>query len=51
MSAHAAHVPPRLEAAWAELVSRGGLSDQKNQEGYFCYNRKTKRDVAGTPIL
>ena len=34
-SAHAAHVPDRLQAAWAEWVRRGGLSDQKNQEGYF----------------
>ena len=28
-SAHAAHVPAWLQAMWAELASRGGLSDQK----------------------
>ena len=35
MSAHAAHVPARLQAAWAELVCRGGLSDQKIKKGTF----------------
>ena len=34
-SAHAAHVPARLQAAWAELVRRGGLSDQKIKKGTF----------------
>ena len=35
-SAHAAHVPARLQATWAELAHRGSVSDQKNLEGYFC---------------
>ena len=34
-SAHAAHVPAWLQAAWAELVRRGGLSDQKIKKGTF----------------
>ena len=34
-SAHAAHVPALLQAAWAELVRRGGLSDQKIMKGTF----------------
>ena len=37
MSAHVAHVPAWLQAAsvWAELVGRGGLSDQKIKKGTF----------------
>ena len=31
-SAHVAHVPAWLQAAWAELVRRGGLSDQKMEK-------------------
>ena len=34
-SAHAAHVPARLQATWAELARRGGLSDQKIKKGTF----------------
>ena len=34
-SAHAAYVPARLQAAWAKLVRRGGLSDQKIKKGTF----------------
>ena len=34
-SAHAAHVLARLQSAWAELVRRGGLSDQKIKKGTF----------------
>ena len=34
-TAQAAHVPARLQAAWAELVGRGGLSDQKIKKGTF----------------
>ena len=57
MSAHAAHVPARLQAAWAELVRRGGLSDQKIKKGTFLRIEKLSfrespvkiRDVAGTP--
>ena len=56
-SAHAAHVPARLQAAWAELVRRGGLSDQKIKKGTFLSIEKLSfwespvkiRDVAGTP--
>ena len=56
-SAHAAHVPARLQAAWAELVRRGGLSDQKIKKGTFLRIEKLSfwespvkiRDVAGTP--
>ena len=35
MSAHSAHVLARQQAAWAELVRRGGLSDQKIKKGTF----------------
>ena len=56
-SAHAAHVPARLQAAWAELVRRGGLSDQNIKKGTFLRIEKLSfwespvkiRDVAGTP--
>ena len=34
-SAHAAHVPARLQATWAEFARRGGLSDQKIKKGTF----------------
>ena len=57
-SAHAAHVPAQLQAAWAELVRWGGLSDQKIKKGTFLRIEKLSfwespvkiRDVAGTPI-
>ena len=56
-SAHAAHVPARLQATWAELVRRGGLSDQKIKKGTFLRIEKLSFwesalkicDVAGTP--
>ena len=34
-SAHTAHVPARLQAAGAELVRQGGLSNQKIKKGTF----------------
>ena len=54
-----AHVPARLQAAWAELVRWGGLSDQKIKKGTFLRIEKLSfwesavkiRDVAGTPKL
>ena len=59
MSAHAAHVPAWLQAAsvWAELVGRGGLSDQKIKKSTYLRIEKLNfwespvkiRDVAGTP--
>ena len=56
-SAHAAHVPAQLQAAWAELVRQGGLSDQKIKKGTFFRVEKLSFwessakicDVAGTP--
>ena len=56
-SAHAAHVLALLQAAWAELVCRGGLPDQKIKKGTFLRIEKLSfrespvkiRDVAGTP--
>ena len=58
-SAHAAHVLARLQAVWAELVRRGGLSDQKIKKGTFPRIKKLSFwespvkicDVAGTPTL
>ena len=58
-SAHASHVPARLQAEWAELVRQGGLSDQKINKGTFLRIEKLSfwespvkiRDVAGTPTL
>ena len=34
-SAHAAHLPDRLQATWAELARQRGLSDQKMIKGTF----------------
>ena len=35
-SAHAGHVPARLQATWAEFAARReGLSDQKIKKGIF----------------
>ena len=56
-SAHAAHVLARLQAARAELVRRGGLSDQKIKKGTFLRIEKLSfwqspdkiSDIAGTP--
>ena len=56
-SAHAAHVPARLQAAWAELVRRLGVSNfEKNYIFGILMKNCTKyqsaikiRDVAGTP--
>ena len=58
-SAHAAHVPARLQAAWAELVRRLGVSNfEKNYIFGILMKNCTKyqsaikiRDVAGTPTL
>ena len=58
-SAHAAHVPARLQAAWAELVHRLGVSNfEKNyifgilMKNCTTYQSAIKiRDVAGTPTL
>ena len=58
-SAHAAHVPDRLQATWAELVRRQGLSDQKIKKGTFLRIDKLSFwesavkicDIAGTPNL
>ena len=41
-SAHAAHVPARLQAAWAELVRRGGWSDQKIKKSTFLRIEKLR---------
>ena len=54
-----AHVPARLQAAWAELVRWGGLSDQKIKKGTFLRIEKLSfgespvkiRAEAGTPNL
>ena len=56
-SAHAAHVPARLQATWAELVRRLGVSNfEKNYIFGILMKNCTKyqsaikiRDVAGTP--
>ena len=56
-SAHAAHVPARLQATWAELVRRLGVSNfEKNHIFGILMKTCTKyvsaikiRDVAGTP--
>ena len=56
-SAHAAHVPARLQATWAELVRRLGVSNfEKNyifgilMKNWTKYQLAIKiRDVAGTP--
>ena len=58
-SAHAAHVPARLQAAWAELVRRLGVSNfEKNYIFGILMKNCTKyqsaikiRDVAGTPSV
>ena len=58
-SAHTAHVSAWLQAAWAELVRRGGLSDQKIKKGICLRVEKLSfwespvkiRDVMGPPIL
>ena len=33
-SAHAAHVPARLQAAWAELVTKDRSSDKKSETSF-----------------
>ena len=56
-SAHAAHVPARLQATWAELVRRFGVSNfEKNYIFEILMKNCTKyqlaikiRDVAGSP--
>ena len=40
MSAHAAHVPARLQTEWAESVRQGGLSDQKIMKGTLVTDEK-----------
>ena len=58
-SAHTAHVPARLQAAWAELVRRLGVSNfEKNYIFGILMKNCTKyqsaikiRDVAGTPNI
>ena len=50
-------MPAQLQAMWAELVHRGGLSDQKIKNGTFVRVENLSfrelpvkiRDVAGTP--
>ena len=57
--ATSAQVPARLQATWAELVRRGGLSDQKIKKGTFVRIEKLSfweslvkiRDIVGTPNL
>ena len=56
-SAHAAHVPARLQAAWAELVRQLGVSNLENNHIFGILMKNcTKylsaikiRDGAGTP--
>ena len=58
-SAHAAHVPAQLQATWAELVRRLGVSNFENKyifgilmKNCSKYQSAIKiRDVGGTPNI
>ena len=58
-SAHADHVLALLQATWAELAHRRGLSDQNIKKGTFgrieklsfCKSPVKIRNVAGTPTV